>query len=76
MWTQILVRSAGSPLALLHTVGQQVNSIDADQQISGQAQDLEHWIQDQPEWAQEHLVAWLFGSFAVLALALRGNRPL
>jgi ABC-type antimicrobial peptide transport system permease subunit len=60
----------GSPLTLLHAIGQQVNSIDADQQISGQAQDLEHWIQDQPEWAQEHLVAWLFGAFAVLALAL------
>jgi predicted permease len=70
MWTQILVRSKASPLALLHAIGQQVNSIDADQQISGQVQDLEHWIQSQQEWEQEHLVAWLFGSFAVLALAL------
>jgi ABC-type antimicrobial peptide transport system permease subunit len=70
MWTQILVRSAGSPLTLLHAIGKQVNSVDADQQINGQVQDLEHWIQGQPEWAQEHLVAWLFGSFAVLALAL------
>jgi putative ABC transport system permease protein len=70
MWTQILVRAAGSPLSLLHAIGKEVNSVDADQQINGQVQDLEHWIQDQPEWAQEHLVAWLFGSFAVLALAL------
>ena len=70
MWTQILVRSEGSPLALLHAIGRQVNSVDADQQISGQVQDLEHWIQAQQEWQQEHLVAWLFGSFAVLALAL------
>lgn len=70
MWTQILVRSAGSPLPLLHAIGKQVNSVDSDQQINGQVQDLEHWIQDQPEWAQEHLVTWLFGSFAVLALAL------
>lgn len=70
MWTQILVRSDASPLRLLHAIGQTVNSVDADQQISGQIQDLEHWIQDQPEWAQEHLVAWLFGSFAVLALTL------
>jgi ABC-type antimicrobial peptide transport system permease subunit len=70
MWTQILVRSEGSPLALLHAIGQQVNSVDSDQQISGQVQDLEHWIQDQQEWQQEHLVAWLFGSFAILALAL------
>ncbi|HEX4748871.1 MAG TPA: ABC transporter permease [Bryobacteraceae bacterium] len=70
MWTQILVRSEGSPLALLHAIGKQVNSVDADQQIQGDVQDLEHWIQTEPEWQQEHLVAWLFGSFAVLALGL------
>ena len=70
MWTQVLVRSNGSPLALLHSIGQQVNSLDSDQQINGHVQDLEHWIQDQEEWQQEHLVAWLFGAFAVLALAL------
>jgi predicted permease len=70
VWTQILVRSETSPLALLHAIAQQVNSIDAEQQISGDVQDLEHWIQGQPEWEQEHLVAWLFGAFAILALAL------
>ena len=70
MWTQILVRSERSPLTLLHAIGQEVNSINPDQQISGNIQDLEHWIQDQQEWEQEHLVAWLFGAFAVLALAL------
>jgi ABC-type antimicrobial peptide transport system permease subunit len=47
-----------------------VNSVDADQQISSQAQDLEHWITSQPEIQQEHLVAWLFGLFAALGLAL------
>ncbi len=70
MWTQILVRSEVPPLSLLHAIGAQVNSIDSDQQISGQVEDLEHWITDQQEWEQEHLVAWLFGAFAVLALAL------
>ncbi len=72
MWTQILVRSkAGiAPLSLLHSIAAQVNSVDPDQQVSGQVQDLEHWISDQQEWQQEHLVAWLFGAFAVLALAL------
>jgi predicted permease len=70
MGTQILVRSNVPPLTLLHAVGAQVNSVDADQQINGQVEDLEHWISDQPEWQQEHLVAWLFGAFAVLALAL------
>src|SRR6202140_1284902 len=70
VWTQILVRSEGPPLSLLHAVGVQVNSLDPDQQINGQVEDLDHWITGQQEYEQEHLVAWLFGSFALLALAL------
>ena len=70
VWTQILVRSDASPLTLLHTVGMAVNSVDHDQQINGQVRDLEHWITGLPEYAQEQLVSWLFGAFAVLALAL------
>ncbi len=70
VFTQILVRSDGSPLRLLHAIGMQVNSVDPDQQINGQVQDLEHWITGQPEYEQEQLVAWLFGAFALLALAL------
>ena len=76
MWTQILVRSAGSPLALLHTVGQQVNSIDADQQISGQAQDLEHWIQDQPEVGAGTSGCLAIRFFRGFGAGARGNRPL
>jgi putative ABC transport system permease protein len=70
MFTQILVRSDVPPLSLLHAVGMQVNSVDPDQQIYGDVQDLEHWITSQQEWEREHLVAWLFGSFAMLAQAL------
>jgi putative ABC transport system permease protein len=70
VWTQILVRSDIPPLSLLHAVGAQVNSVDADQQINGQVQDLDHWITGQQEYEQGQLVAWLFGAFAVLALAL------
>jgi putative ABC transport system permease protein len=70
MGTQILVRSEVPPLSLLHAVGAQVNTIDPDQQINGHVQDLEHWITSQQEWQQQHLVAWLFGAFAVLALSL------
>jgi putative ABC transport system permease protein len=70
VFTQILVRSDMSPLRLLHSIGTQVNSVDPDQQINGQVQDLEHWITGQPEYEQEQLVAWLFGIFALLALAL------
>ena len=47
-----------------------MNSVDPEQQISGQVQDLQHWITGQREYQQEQLVAWLFGAFALLALAL------
>ncbi len=70
VWTQILVRSDVPPLSLLHAVGVQVNSVDPEQQVNGQVQDLEHWITGQQEYQQEQLVAWLFGAFALLALAL------
>ena len=70
MWTQILVRSEVPPLSLLHAIGMQVNSVDPDQQVNGQVQDLEHWITGLQEYEQEQLVAWLFGAFALLALAL------
>lgn len=70
VWTQILVRSDSSPLKLLHSIGMQVNSVDPDQQIDGQVQDLDHWISGQLEYEQEQLVAWLFGAFALLALVL------
>jgi putative ABC transport system permease protein len=72
MGTQILVRSKPGivPLSLLHSIAAQVNSVDPDQQVNAGVEDLEHWISDQQEWQQEHVVSWLFGAFAVLALAL------
>ena len=70
MFIQILVRSDVPPLSLLHAVGVEVNSVDPDQQLNAGVQDLEHWITSQQEWQREHLLAWLFGAFAVLALAL------
>jgi predicted permease len=69
-WTQILVRTEGSPLAILHDVRKQINTVDADQQVIGHVRSLEEWITGQQEWAQQHLVAMLFGAFAVLALSL------
>ena len=47
-----------------------MNSVDHDQQTNGDVRDLEHWITRTPEWARGQLVAWLFGAFAGLALAL------
>ena len=69
-FTQILVRADSSPLALLHSIGVQVASIDHDQQVSGQVRDLEHWISTQPEYATGQFISSLFGAFAVLALVL------
>jgi predicted permease len=70
MYTQLLVRTHGSPLPLLHAIRAKVNAVDHDQQTNGDVRDLEHWITREPEWARGQLVAWLFGAFAGLALAL------
>jgi predicted permease len=70
MYTQILVRTPSSPLALLHSVSAAVNSIDKDQQVVNNVRDLDHWISGLPEYARGQLVSWLFGAFAGLALAL------
>jgi putative ABC transport system permease protein len=69
-FTQILVRSDGPPLRLLHSVRAAVATIDSSQQTIGHVQDLEQWIANEPEYARGQLVAWLFGAFAFLALAL------
>jgi predicted permease len=68
--TQILVRSRSSPLALQHSVRAQLSAVNSDQQADGVMDDLETWISDEPEWQQEHLVSWIFGAFAGLALVL------
>ena len=70
MWTQILVRTQSNPLALLHTVRQQISSVNPDQQAFAQIDDLDTWIRKEPEWARGQLVSILFGIFSALALAL------
>jgi predicted permease len=70
MYTQILIRSEVPPLTLLPAVRVKVNSLDHDQQTNGNPRDLEHWISEEPEVARGRLVAWLFGAFAALSLAL------
>jgi ABC-type antimicrobial peptide transport system permease subunit len=54
----------------VHAIRTQLSSVDPDQQTYGANEDLENWIADVPEWQQDHLVSWLFGIFALLALAL------
>jgi putative ABC transport system permease protein len=68
--TQVLVRSDVPPLTLVHAIGKQINTIDAEQPLNRDVRDLEHLISSQPEWQQERLVAWLFGAFALLGLGL------
>jgi predicted permease len=70
MFTQILVRTHGDPLAVLTPVRREVHSIDPDQQVMGNVRDLEQWITTQPDWARERLVTFLLSGFSVLALAL------
>ncbi|HEY6846012.1 MAG TPA: ABC transporter permease [Terracidiphilus sp.] len=70
MGTQFLVRSSVPPATLVHAVRKQITSVNPDQQAYRFMEDLETWITDEPEWQQEHLVSWIFGGFAVLALAL------
>jgi predicted permease len=67
--TEILVRSQVPPLTLLHAVREQLRALNPDQ-TNGGAYDLESRLTYEPEWQQEHLAAWIFGSFAWLALAL------
>jgi len=71
-FSQLLVRTDGPPLALLHQIGVSVASVDRDQQVNKDVRDLEQWITTQPEYAQGQLISWLFGAFAGLALLLAG----
>jgi predicted permease len=68
--TQVLVRTRGKPLALLHSIRQQIATIDPDQQIVSDVRDLEGWIQREPEFARGRLISILFSAFAILALTL------
>jgi predicted permease len=68
--TQILVRANARPLTLLHTIKDQLATVNPDQQTYSHVDDLEAWIAGEPEWQQEHLAAWIFGTMAWLALAL------
>jgi predicted permease len=69
-FTQVVVRTQGEPLALLHSIRQQIATIDPDQQIYSDVRDLHGWIQHQPEFERGRLISILFGAFAFLGLAL------
>jgi putative ABC transport system permease protein len=69
--TQILIRSRVDPRSILHSVKQQIASINPDQQVVIHNDGLlEAEIKQEPEWARGRLISNLFAAFAVLALAL------
>lgn len=70
VWTQFLVRTQRDPLALLHSIRQQIQTVDPDQQVFKTTRNLEEWITNQPEYAREHMIAFLFAIFGFLALGL------
>jgi predicted permease len=69
MFTQILVRTRVAPLSLLRSVRAELVQIDKDQQVM-QVRDLEGWISNLREYAQQRLMARLFAIFSGLALLL------
>jgi ABC-type antimicrobial peptide transport system permease subunit len=69
MFTQILVRTRVPPLSMLHDVRAQLVQIDREQQVM-RVRALEAWITGLSEYAQQRVVATLFGVFSVLALVL------
>jgi predicted permease len=69
MFTQILVRTRVPPLSILRDVRAELVRVDREQQVM-RVRDLQGWITNLPEYAQQRLVARLFGIFSILALAL------
>ncbi len=69
MFTQILVRTRVPPLSMLRAVRAELVQIDKEQQVM-RVRDLETWITDMREYAQQRLMARLFAIFSVLALLL------
>jgi ABC-type antimicrobial peptide transport system permease subunit len=69
MFTQILVRTRVPPLSIVRDIRAQIVQIDPEQQVM-RVRDLDAWITGQEEYAQQRLMATLFGVFSVLALAL------
>jgi predicted permease len=69
MFTQILVRARVPALSILRDVRAELVRVDREQQVM-RVRDLHGWITNLSEYAQQRLVARLFGIFSILALAL------
>jgi putative ABC transport system permease protein len=69
MFTQILVRTSVPPLSMLRDMRAELVRVDREQQVM-RVRDLNGWITNSPEYAQQRLVARLFAIFSILALVL------
>jgi predicted permease len=69
MFTQILVRTRVPPLTMLLDIRAELVRVDREQQVM-RVRDLQGWITNLQEYAQQRLVANLFAVFSMLALAL------
>lgn len=69
MWTQILARTRIPPLSAIQDMRAQIVKVDPDQQIT-EPRDLHAYITSDAEYAEQRLVAILFGVFSLLALSL------
>jgi predicted permease len=72
MGTQILVRTQGEPLSMLHGIRKEIAAVNPDQQVDSDVQDLEGWVRREPEFAISRLISILFAAFSGLALVLAG----
>jgi putative ABC transport system permease protein len=69
MFTQLLVRTRVPPLTMLRDIRAALVRVDREQQVM-RVRDLNGWITNMQEYAQQKLVARLFAIFSLLALAL------
>jgi putative ABC transport system permease protein len=69
MYTLILLRTRVPPMSIVRGIREQLVQIDREQQTT-HVRDLQGWIARQEDYAQQKLVASLFGIFSILALAL------
>src|SRR5215472_11660661 len=67
VWTQILVRTHGAPLAALNRVRAAVKTVDPDQQVFGRTRDLHQWIERLPEYSYGRLVLSIHATSSQLA---------
>ena len=72
MFTQILVRTRVPPLSMLRDVRAQLVQIDREQQVM-RVRDLEGWITGLTEYAQQKVVATLFGDLLGAGAAAGGR---